>query len=99
MIEDKGLCGEWGEDGWVTHGLVLGVFLGLEVLDDVVGMFVIDFRGEVCKVGFGNEVKRIEELLGRVIVDEIIFLEKEWVIGIVFGQGREMLRFLCKEEF
>ena len=75
MIEDKGLCGEWGEDGWVAHGLVLGVLLGEEVLDDVVGMFVIDFRGEVGKVGFVNEVKRIEELLGRVIVDEVIFLE------------------------
>ena len=68
-------------------------------MDDVVGMFVIDFRGEVCKVGFGYEVERIEELLGRVIVDEIIFLEKEWGIGIVLGQGREELRFLCKEEF
>ena len=75
MIEDKGLCGEWGEDGWVAHGLVLGVLLGEEFLDDVVGMFIIDFGGEVCEVGFGNEVKGIEELLGGVIVHEIIFLE------------------------
>ena len=75
------------------------MFLGKEVVDDVVGMFIIDFGGEVCEVGFGNEVKGIEELLGGVIVEEIIFLEKEWGISIVFGQGGEMLRFLCEEEF
>jgi hypothetical protein len=62
-------------------------------------MFIIDFGGEVCEVGFGNEVEGIEELLGGVIVEEIIFLEKEWGISIVFGQGGEMLRFLCEEKF
>ena len=48
-------------------------------------MFVIDFGGEICEVGFGYQVKRIEELLGGVIVEEVIFLEKEWGIGIVLG--------------
>ena len=65
----------------------------------MVGVFVIDFGGEVCEIGFGDEVEGIEELLGGVIVEEVIFLEKEWSIGIVFCQGREMLGFWCKEEF
>ena len=60
----------------------------LEVLlEEGVGVFCVEFRGEIGYVGRFNEGWEVRGLFGRVSDAVVVGFQKEGGIGIVFCEG------------
>jgi hypothetical protein len=86
VVKMKGFCGEGGEDGWEVHGLVWGCYLEV-LLEEGVGVFCVEFRGEIGYVGWFYEGWEVRALFGWVSGVVVVGFKKQGDIGIVFCEG------------
>jgi hypothetical protein len=76
VIEMKGFCGKGGENGWEAHCLVWWCYLEV-LLEEGVGVFSVEFGGEIGEVGRVNEGEEVWVLFGGVSGAVVLGFKKE----------------------